>query len=276
MIQDIYPHEFHNEFYKVEPQKEDFAICCINNKILMIYEGDTYHFPKFNELPDSVMDLPINYGYSIDDKKYFIIMGINIDEDEHYRFCEESLFRSMDPLYMSFAGTLGCQIYRFYRDNKFCGRCGSSMELGIKERSMVCPKCHNTVYPKIAPAVIVGIIDNGKILMSRYRDRPYKKWGLIAGYTEFGETLEETVHREVMEEVGLKVKNIHYYKNQPWPFTESMLVGFYAELDGSSVITRDEDELAEARWFLPEEIDDNPPRNSLTNEMIDNFKLGKL
>ena len=101
------------------------------------------------------------------------------------------------------------------------------------------------VYPVISPAVIIAVTHNGKLLMSKYAGREYKKYALIAGFNEIGETIEETVHREVMEEVGLKVKNLKYYKSQPWPFTGTLLMGFFCELDGEDDrITLEEEELA--------------------------------
>ena len=127
-------------------------------------------------------------------------------------------------------------------------------------------------YPKISPAVIVGVTDGNRILMSKYADRDYKKYALLAGFTEIGETIEETVKREVMEEVGLKVKNIRFYKSQPWSFTDTLLMGFFANLDGDSEITLDQEELALAEWFEREEIPVTERNISLTNEMILAFK----
>lgn len=127
-------------------------------------------------------------------------------------------------------------------------------------------------YPKISPAVIVGVTDGNRILMSKYADRDYKKYALLAGFTEIGETIEETVKREVMEEVGLKVKNIRFYKSQPWSFTDTLLMGFFADLDGDSEITLDQEELALAEWFEREEIPVTERNISLTNEMILAFK----
>ncbi len=141
---------------------------------------------------------------------------------------------------------------------------------------MVCPSCGNTVYPKIAPAVIVAVTDGDKLLLTKYAGREYTRYALVAGYTEFGETLEETVRREVMEEVGLKVKNIRYYKNQPWAFSDSMLVGFFAELDGSPQIRLDETELSTAVWMKREDIPGDYTNVSLTHEMILLFKHGQL
>lgn len=127
-------------------------------------------------------------------------------------------------------------------------------------------------YPKIAPAVIVAVTNGDKLLMSRYANRTSKRYALIAGFTEIGETVEETVAREVMEEVGLRVKNIRYYKSQPWSFSDTLLIGFFAELDGGAAITLDKEELAEAVWVSRADIKVEPDNLSLTNEMILKFK----
>jgi NAD+ diphosphatase len=112
-------------------------------------------------------------------------------------------------------------------------------------------------------------------MLSTYAGREYKRYGLLAGFIEIGETAEEAVVREVMEEVGLKVKNLRYYKNQPWSFTDTLLCGFYCELDGDDTVTLDTAELKEAHWLSREEI---PPRQneaSLTAEMMEMFRLGQ-
>ena len=134
---------------------------------------------------------------------------------------------------------------------------------------MVCPSCGNTVYPKIAPAVIVAVTDGDKLLLTKYAGREYTRYALVAGYTEFGETLEETVRREVMEEVGLKVKNIRYYKSQPWAFSGTEMVGFFADLDGDDTITLRDNELQDAKWVSYDEIPQNRDHLSIAQEMIE-------
>lgn len=146
------------------------------------------------------------------------------------------------------------------------------MEFSTQERALFCPKCGLIKYPDIHPAIIVAITDNDKILLTRYASRPYKKWSLVAGYTEFGETLENTIKREIMEEVGLKVKNIRYFKSQPWALSQSLLMGFFAELDGDNKIKLDKTELSEAVWFKREEIPVCDEVMSLTNTMIETFR----
>lgn len=114
--------------------------------------------------------------------------------------------------------------------------------------------------------------------MSRYRvnSNPYRGYALIAGFVEIGETFEDTVRREVMEEVGLKVKNIRYYKSQPWAFSDSEMIGFFAELDGDDRIVLQEDELSEAGWFTREDIPDETMMNSIGAELKMVFKYGSL
>lgn len=139
-----------------------------------------------------------------------------------------------------------------------------------------CPACGNVAYPKIAPAVIVGVIDGERILMTKYAGREYKKYSLVAGFCEIGETAEDTVKREVMEEVGLKVKNIRYYKSQPWGFDSNLLIGFFADLDGDDTIVREEEELAVAEWIERKNVVNMDDGISLTREMMDVFSRNEL
>ena len=111
--------------------------------------------------------------------------------------------------------------------------------------------------------------------MTRYANRPYKGHALIAGFCEIGETPEQTVIREVHEEVGLKVKNIRYYKSQPWGFDSNLLMGFFCDLDGEDTISLDEEELSMAVWMERENIPDDPEQISLTREMMTVFKNGE-
>ena len=116
--------------------------------------------------------------------------------------------------------------------------------------------------------------DGDRLLLTRYRGRPFKKYALIAGFNEIGESIEQTVRREVLEETGLHVKNLRFYKSQPWVFTDSLLFGFFAELDGSDKITVQEDELSEASWFYRSEIPEDRTHLSLTGEMMEQFRKG--
>jgi NAD+ diphosphatase len=174
-----------------------------------------------------------------------------------------------------FAAWTAFQLYNWYRDNRFCGRCGGRTTLAPDERAVMCPACNRRIYPRIIPAVIVGVTNGDEILMTKYRGRDIPYYALIAGFTEIGETLEQTVAREVMEEAGLRVKNIRYYKSQPWAIVDDLLAGFYCDVDGSTEIHMDVSELKEAVWVRREDVVGQPNDFSLTNEMMLVFRDGK-
>lgn len=167
------------------------------------------------------------------------------------------------------------QLDGWYRDNRFCGTCGAETELAKDERAIVCTKCGRRIYPRILPAVIVGVTNGDQLLMTKYAGRDYTNYALVAGFTEIGESLEQTVAREVMEEAGLTVTNIRYYKSQPWGIVDDLLAGFYCDVTGDPTITMDPNELKEAVWMDRNQIESLPNNLSLTGEMMETFKAGK-
>lgn len=271
MLQDIYPQKLDNHFKNIDPKDDSICIAFNNNAILMS-EGDRVIYPKYGEIKYEISGCV--YLFSIDEKEYFLV-DLNSDEVLGYEFVPMRKFRAKKPKVQVFAGMTAYHLYVWYRDNKYCGRCGHVLEHSDKERMLHCDKCNNSVYPKIMPAVIVGVTNGDKILVTRYKDRPYKGYALIAGFTEIGETAEETVAREVKEEAGIYVKNITYYKTQPWGIAQDLLIGYFCEVDGNDTITIDEDELAIAEWVPRDELDIHYEDVSLTNEMIWQFKENK-
>ena len=228
------------------------------------------------------------YLFSIDEIPYFMVRSaegdpaLKLAEEENQETFQEdgsgkfsfqgpAYFRIMQPEYQAFAAITAVQLFRWKESRKFCGCCGSRTE-----RALVCTKCGHTEYPKICPAVIVAVMDGDRLLMSRYKGRAYRGYALIAGFVEIGETFEETVRREVMEEVGLKVKNIRYYKSQPWAFTDTEMIGFFAELDGDDAIRLQEDELSEAGWYHRDEIPEDVSSISVGSEMKMAFKHQRI
>lgn len=277
MIQDIEPHCFRNEYCPQKPERNSYLLCFSKREVLVgRNERDELVFPTFKDMEiydDGIYEDAI-YLFSIDKDRYYL--GCNISCPKLSRFAMENLetFRVALPKHLAYAGITGAQLYRWYENHRFCGRCGNPMSLGEKERMLFCSECGNIEYPKIMPAVIVGIVNENCLLLSQYANRDHKRYALIAGFSEIGETIEQTIQREVMEEVGLRVKNIRYYKSQPWSFSDSLLMGFYADLDGSEEITLDHKELAMAQWFDRSEIPVSEITGSLTNEMILSFKNG--
>ena len=218
------------------------------------------------------------YLFAIDGTGYYYVREMLQGEEDGYEFCPTSVFRKMTPMYQAFAGITATQLHRWKESRRFCGRCGHETEDSKTERAVVCPFCGQTEYPKICPAVIVAITDGDRIILSRYRvsNNPYRGYALIAGFVEIGETFEDTVRREVMEEVGLKVKNIRYYKSQPWAFSDTEMIGFFAELDGDDTIRLQEDELSEAGWYHRNQVPDETMLNSIGSELKMVFKYGSM
>ena len=278
MIQDIQPKHLYNQYKPVPPDGDCWALYYEEHKTLVKKTPSGIVFPKFRELERLNEEIYEDYIYlfSVDDERYYLVRDINREPLSDFTMENTEIFRAADPQYHAFAGITGYQLYNWYKNHKYCGRCGKMMVRDEKERMLRCDSCHNMEFPKICPAVIIGVTDGNRILMSKYAGRAYKKYALLAGFTEIGETVEATVAREVMEEVGLKVRNIRYSQSQPWAFSDTLLMGFYCDLDGSDKITLDRDELSLAEWFEREEIPVEPSRDSLTNEMIMKFKQGEV
>ena len=133
-----------------------------------------------------------------------------------------------------------------------------------------CPSCGQNHYPRIAPAIIVAIRKDDKLLMAKHSYHDTIKFALIAGFVEPGESIEEAVHREVLEEVGVKIKNLKYMKSQSWPFPNSLMLGFTAEYD-SGDIKVDGDEIVKAKWFKKDEIIRYPSDISISDWLVQNF-----
>ena len=159
----------------------------------------------------------------------------------------------------------------WYASNRFCGTCGTVLRRHDTLRALACPDCGALVFPRLNPAVIVCVRDpeRDKIVLTRYAAGRYAPIdALVAGFVEIGETLEECVRREVREELGLAVKNIEYYKSQPWGVAGDILSGFWCDVDGDPTLHMDTDELGRAVWVGPDEIAGQPDDLSLSNEMM--------
>ncbi|AKU97333.1 NADH pyrophosphatase [Labilithrix luteola] len=152
--------------------------------------------------------------------------------------------------------------------NRFCGRCGTPTERVSGERSMRCPACGLSAYPRIAPAIIVLVRKGDEALLARNARFPGAFFSTLAGFAEIGESLEQTLAREVFEEVGVQVGNIRYFGSQPWPFPHSLMIGFTCEWTGGDIRV-DGNEIAEANWFRADALPTIPPRLSIARNLID-------
>jgi NAD+ diphosphatase len=160
------------------------------------------------------------------------------------------------------------QIVNWDKTHQYCGSCGAGTYTLEGERAKKCPKCGHLSYPVICPAVITAVIKDDKILMAHNRNFKGNMYGLIAGFVEAGETLEECVAREIKEEVGLKVKDIKYLGSQPWPFPNSLMLGFTAQYE-SGEIEVDGVEIDDAKWFDVNTLPNLPSEISIARKIID-------
>ena len=305
MIQDIQPYHLDNHFDPAfKPADDSNAIVILDGdagKELLIKVDDDKKeicFPKVadikNRLEGHDLDSALVYLFSIGEEKFFLLMPKEADDiyaDEYVSKAEmekapnnDSMsfsFRTMmsfrreylNPQHYVFAAYTAYQLHEWYKVTKFCGKCGSLNENHPRERARICPKCGNVIYPRINPAAIIGVTDKetDRIVLTKYRTGVAHN-ALVAGFTEIGETLEETVKREVMEEIGLEVTNVRYYKSQPWGIASDILTGFFCDVTGNKEIKMDTSELKYAEWVSREDIELQPLNYSLTNEMMRLFK----
>ena len=271
MIQDIYPSRLDCSYKAYEAKDEDTALFFDTEGRMLI--GEDKDSVTLTTVKDA-SGKELQYLFSLDDRKFFLVKDNDIFEKEGFQYLTVREIRDSYSGMEIFAVFTAYHLWKWYADNKFCGKCGRSLMHDEKERSMRCPDCGNAIYPRINPAVIVGVTKGDSILLTKYR-RGYSHNALVAGFTEIGETLEETVAREVMEETGVRVKNIRYYKSQPWGIAQDILVGFYCDADGDGEIRMDETELKYAEWVKREDVILQPNNLSLTNEMMRMFKEGR-
>ena len=266
MIQDIYPCRLDNSYKKLKLRSEDYLLRFDESgRILTKIDNGAVGFTYSCEEAEDV------YLFSVDDKRYFMGLGSDPVSEDGYQYRTVRELRDICSGKELFAAFTAYHLWKWYNDNRYCGKCGRELSFDDTERAVYCENCGSKVYPRINPAVIVGVIKGDSILITRYRTG-YAHNALVAGFTEIGETLEQTVEREVMEETGVKVRNIRYYKSQPWGIAQDILIGFFCEADGDSEIHMDEGELRYAEWVRREDIVLQPDSVSLTNDMMMAFR----
>jgi len=284
MIQDISFGKLNNHFENIDIKEGDICVCFRGRSVLVDKNGEgTACLPLWEEVKKGAgewkcwLEKPVIYAFNMQDKNYFLWMGDPGElSDSRYAYETVTDIRSLLHKDAYFAIMTAWHIFSWYRANRYCGICSEKTVHDGRERMMRCPKCGNLIFPRIAPAVIVGVTNGDKLLLaSSSANAANRRFGLIAGFVEIGETAEETVAREVMEEVGLKVKNIRYYKSQPWGIAGNLSIGYYCDLDGSDEAHPDQEELSCAVWHHRSELSQMDDGISLTREMMRMFALGK-
>lgn len=242
------------------------------------YESDDAYYFIFNNQRELYLTedktLPENFDNFDADFKLYIgkfrdkdTFVVNVKDNETFLNLKEVYDLNKDIYLMAAKAVL---VRDWYISHQFCGRCATNTILDEKDMMLKCPSCGQVHYPRIAPAIIVAIRNGDKLLMAKHSYHDNIRYALIAGFVEPGESIEEAVHREVMEETGIKIRNLKYQKSQSWPFPNSLMLGFSAEYD-SGEIKVDGDEILKAKWFKKDEIVRYESDISISDWLVQSF-----
>ena len=275
LIQDIFPNFIDNHYYPDQAFEDKHYVLCYQQGAFMLRTSASGRL----ELPqksDFIGYSSARFLFQFNGTPCFLLTEGVPSTQAALSLQAIASYRTLKPIELAWVGLVGSHLLNWYAHNRFCGKCGAEMAHKSDERAMQCPTCGNIVYPRISPAVIVAITSGDSILLATNSSIPERRYSLIAGFVEVGETLEEAVKREVKEEVGLDVRNIRYSNSQPWPLTGSLMIGFTAESDLDQSIEIDTNELLEAQWFKRGALPNHSLSLSIAGTLIDRFEQGSL
>ncbi|MBU5425853.1 NAD(+) diphosphatase [Tissierella pigra] len=250
------------EYIKFEPSKEPLygeykkwnMYLFHKDKLLVKIDGDKFIIPNGDDIKRLKLDVYHLQCLGAYEKTDCYSGEIEEIKDDEYKFIDLRTYSKNISHDEFLVGAKALLLLDHVRNNQKCGVCGTKMIMKVSgnDRAMICTNCDNMVWPKTAPAIIVAVTKEDKILLAHNKMFPEGTYSVLAGFVEMGETFEDCVKREVFEEVGIKVHNIKYFGSQPWPFPNSMMIGFTAEyLEGE--IKVDNEEIVDAKWFSKEE-----------------------
>ena len=250
------------------------AICFVFRKGDLLVGPSVFgdYLPIFDELVEiSHLILRSNYMGELDGRPAF---AVEVDESapDPLPFAFEQLrgtFGTLDEGAWLIAGR-AAMIVDWDRSHQICGQCGHRSHYLETERAKRCPNCGLVAYPRVSPAIIVLVERGDEVLLARGIRQSSGMYALIAGFVEAGESLEEAVHREIQEEVGIEVDGVQYFGSQPWPFPHSLMVGYTAQYKAGEICIKP-DEIADARFFAPHGLPPIPPRLSIARKLIDYY-----
>ena len=266
-------------FLDIKPEISNLFIVFINNKVLYDLNEKTFllnsSYLNFNNFNLKKIGIAEDNG-----TKFYLIdlsnESFNFADQGYQSLVEYDLRYLMTILSeekLSLVGRAN-QLLHYLKSNKHCGYCGSIMEFDSDEEAMFCT-CNNVmVYPRISPCVLALIKKDNQILLARNALFPEGLYSALAGFIEISETAEETVKREVFEEVSLKVNNINYYSSQAWPFPSQLMLAYTCDYE-SGEIKVDGKEIIEAKWFDIDNLPNTPPNSTLSGRLINSCILDR-
>lgn len=258
-----------------QPRTEDRCAVFEKGRILLCHEGDTPKLPTFAQFQPDFPPFELLRTPKAGIFSPHPYQPAAIAEKGALRYEPIGIFRSLP--YEDAALIASCwHLWNWYACNRYCGRCGAPTQPDEAERALRCPNCGHMIFPMIAPAVIVAITCGDRILLARNAHSTFAHYALIAGYVEVGETLEQAVRRETLEEMGIRLQSLRYLGDQPWGISGSHMFAFHATADDSQPLRIQRSELSDARWFDRSKLPKRQHTVSIAFELIERFRLGRL
>jgi NAD+ diphosphatase len=256
--------------FAVPPELAAEAVCFVwrDDKIL-VRAGESPTLPTFADLMRLSIDGARHYLGRLEGIDC-IAIRVAADTPEpagcQWRGLRTLFLQVSDPL-LALAGR-AFQIVEWDRSHQFCGRCGTRLRDRAGERAKECPACGHVVYPRVSPAMMVLVTRGRELLLARANRFPQAMYSALAGFVEPGESIEDCIHREVREEVGVEVDRLQYVASQSWPFPHSLMIAYTAEYAGGEMRPCDE-EIVEAGWFPIDALPQLPSPVSIARQLID-------
>ena len=245
---------------------------CDSDQLLIKIENGKVQFPDLSDFNQELSSMERTEFLGMFDN----LQCFSLPYDKSIKVPDGMEFRSLRIMYGELDENIGLVASRavhltgWSAKNRYCGVCGKKTLRDEKELARRCPSCGNVIYPKISPAMIIAVVKDNKLLLAHNRNFKGGWYSTLAGFVEPGETVEACAHREVFEEVGIKIKNIRYFGSQPWPFPDSLMIGLTAEYE-SGEIKPDGIEIDDAGFFGIDELPDTPGKQSVAGRLINWF-----
>lgn len=236
-----------------------FVFC--GNDILQTVDGDGQWQPA-----DASPEGNVTQSHYLGDVAGKHCYAVEVSEGEGFAGLR-SLFGKTDNFMFSLAGR-AVQVLDWYRSHQYCGQCGAKTEIHAKDRATECRACKAFYYPRLSPSIITLVHRGEEVLLARNHRFPDGMYSTLAGFVEPGESIEETLRREVLEEVGVRVGAMEYMGSQPWPFPNSLMLGFLADYESGELVLQEE-EIADAKWFHYQSLPYLPGPVAISRWLID-------
>ena len=261
-----------SRFKKFSESNNNKYIFISENKILYDKTEKSYKFDANFLILDGDIDTG-RIGIYSDDEEYIYAINLKdislVNKPEDAELIEIRSLANFNPENDGIVFTAK-QLVHWIDETKYCSRCSGKLSFQEKEGAFVRPCIQEFIYPKISPCIITLVTREDEILLARNKFFPENWYSTLAGFIEAGETAEDALKREVMEEVNIAVKNIKYFGSQPWPFPSQLMLGFFCEYE-SGEIKVEEAELEDAKWFKINDLPNIPPKLSISGQLISSY-----